>query len=127
MRTSESLPPHALRSCGCRTRGLSFADFGFPTLANYYVAGLQKSGRPSAQTSRMRRCYVADLRWLYAWCWQTVDLPSPDGHWQEWSHFIQAKPGRYKGLCKRAKALAVIQFAVIAALDGLHKALCQIS
>ena len=69
----------------------------------------------------------ADLRWLYAWCWRTVDLPSPDGHWQEWSHFIQTKPGRYKGLCKRAKALAVIQFAVIAALDGLHKALCQIS
>eukprot|EP00439_Symbiodinium_sp_Y106_P029760 s3558_g3.t1 len=79
------------------------------------------------QTKPGREMLRADLRWLYAWCWRTVDLPSPDGHWQEWSHFIQTKPGRYKGLCKRAKALAIIQFAVIAALDGLHKALCQIS
>ena len=70
---------------------------------------------------------AADLRWLYAWVWGTCDLPEPDGHWEEWRCYIKTSPNRFKGLCKRARALSVCQHTVTAALDNLHCALADLS
>ncbi|CAE7264709.1 unnamed protein product, partial [Symbiodinium sp. KB8] len=70
---------------------------------------------------------TADLLWLYAWVWNTCSLPSPEGHWEEWHLFIKTSPNRFKGLCKRARALSICQDTVTAALDNLHCALADLS
>ena len=70
---------------------------------------------------------ASDLAWLYSWVWDTCSLPHPAGNWREWHSFIKASPNRFKGLCKRARALTVCQHTVIAALDNLHCALTDIA
>ena len=69
----------------------------------------------------------SDLAWLYAWVWDTCSLPHPNGNWPAWHSFIKTSPNRFKGLCKRARALVVCQHTVIAALDNLHCALTDIA
>ena len=69
----------------------------------------------------------ADLRWLHAWCWATTSLPHPDTAWRVWADFILSSPGRFKGMCKRAKALSIHQHTVVAALDGLHRLLTELA
>ncbi|CAE7217238.1 unnamed protein product, partial [Symbiodinium necroappetens] len=69
----------------------------------------------------------ADLRWLHAWCWATTSLPHPDTAWRAWADFILSSPGRFKGMCKRAKALSIHQHTVVAALDGLHRLLTELA
>ena len=68
----------------------------------------------------------ADVRWLYTWCWSTTSLPAPDPNWQEWFDFILQYPGKFKGMCRRAKALTVHQHTVVAALDSLHRLLREL-
>ena len=68
-----------------------------------------------------------DLVWLYAWVWNTCSLPNPADHWDAWHSFIKAFPNRFKGLCKRARALSISQHTVIAAFDNLHCALADLS
>ena len=70
---------------------------------------------------------TADLRWLYSWVSTTCSLPSPDEHWASWHSFIKASPNRFKGLCKRARALTICQHTVVAAFDNLHCALADIA
>ena len=97
-----------------------------------YLAQIIRSG-PATLWSIVRadRPYAdmlaADLRWLYSWVWGTCDLQPPDGHWEEWRCFIKTSPNRFKGLCKRARALTICQHTVTAALDNLHCALADIS
>ena len=67
-----------------------------------------------------------DLRWLFEWCWSTTHLPHPDGHWPAWASLIQTRPGQFKSMYKRARALVVHQYAV-AAPDGLHRTLRRLS
>ena len=68
-----------------------------------------------------------DLRWLFEWCWSTTHLPHPTGHWTAWISHIQARPGQFKSLYKRARALVVHQYTTVAALDGLFRTLRRLS
>ncbi|CAE7316773.1 unnamed protein product [Symbiodinium sp. CCMP2592] len=63
------------------------------------------------------------LDWLFSWTHQTSSLQHPLEHWTKWRDFICDQPGRYKGLILRAQALANCRHRVIAALDGLYRAL----
>ena len=65
----------------------------------------------------------SDIQWLHAWTWNTSGMPCPAYDWPRWRSFMQEFPGRYKGLIKRARALDIYRHGVIAALNGLHRAL----
>ena len=96
-----------------------------------YLGQLVRSGPPEVWAAlRVDQPYAIllkdDLRWLYAWCWRTSALRSPDTHWEEWRVIMRDRPLVFKGLCKRAKLLTVHQHSTIAALDGLHRALRRI-
>ena len=72
------------------------------------------------------RLLQEDLQWVHAWTWSTTGLPSPGLEWPAWRALIQASPGKFKGITKRARALDVLRHCVIAALHGLYKALTGI-
>ena len=68
----------------------------------------------------------ADVRWMHAWTWSTTGLPCPDTHWDDWESFVSDHYGKFKGAVKRARALDICRYTVIAALSGLHRALLQV-
>ena len=93
-----------------------------------YVAQLLRAGpAPLWAAIRADTQYIDMLRqdfaWLYSWCHATTDWPNPDTHWAFWKSAIVKMPGRYKGLCKRARVLTVLQHTVRAAFDGLYRAI----
>ena len=93
-----------------------------------YLEQLVRSGPPEVWAAlRADQPYAemfrGDLRWLFAWTWATSPLPHPDCNWGLWRAFIAGSPGRFKGLCRRAKSLTTQQHTTIAALDGLYRAL----
>ena len=97
-----------------------------------YLAQLVRSGPPVLWAAiRVDRPYAdmlqSDLRWLFAWTWQTLPLRDPTLYWDDWRDLMQTSPNRFKGLCKRAKALTICQHTVKAALDNLHTALSDLS
>ncbi|CAE7832345.1 unnamed protein product [Symbiodinium sp. CCMP2592] len=63
------------------------------------------------------------LEWIFSWTHRTCTLQHPLDDWQQWCVFMREQPGRYKGLLLRAQALANCRQRVIAALDGLYRAL----
>ena len=63
-----------------------------------------------------------DLRWMFEWLHRTTDLPDPSTGWSTWSQLMLTKPGRFKGLLKRALRLDQLRLRFTAALDGLHRA-----
>ena len=93
-----------------------------------YLGQLVTSGPPALwAVLRADRAHLslllADLLWLHAWTWSTVDLPNPAHDWPAWLAFIQAYPRRYKGLVKRARALEGRRNVVVAAFNCLHRSL----
>ncbi|CAE7229751.1 unnamed protein product [Symbiodinium necroappetens] len=73
-----------------------------------YLAQLLRAGpAPLWAVMRADTEYTAmlrrDLQWLYSWCHATTDWPHPEGNWPFWRNAILTMPGRYKGLCKRAR------------------------
>eukprot|EP00439_Symbiodinium_sp_Y106_P003323 s6464_g1.t1 len=96
-----------------------------------YLGQLVRSGPPEVWAAlRVDQPYALllkdDMRWLYAWCWNTSALGAPDTHWEEWRLIMRDRPLVFKGLCKRAKLLTVHQHSTVAALDGLHRAVSQL-
>ena len=65
----------------------------------------------------------AALRWLHEWTHSTSDLPDPLADWERWYDFIRATPNRFKGLVLRAQGMEACRQQVVAALDGLYRAL----
>ena len=94
-----------------------------------YLAQLLRAGPdPLWAAIRADEAYLcllkADLDWVYAWSHATSNWPNPRHDAQFWLTMITQAPGRFKGLCKRARALSVHQHTVRAALDGLPRTLC---
>ena len=71
------------------------------------------------------RLLQEDLHWLHARSWSTTGLPSPSDEWDIWRNFITTSPGKFKGVTKRARSLDVLRHVVVAALNGLYRALVQ--
>ncbi|CAE7427571.1 unnamed protein product, partial [Symbiodinium necroappetens] len=73
--------------------------------------------------------FMAGMReafgWLFGWICETVQLPDPALAWQPWVHLMTSRPGRFRGLVKRAKALESIRVACFAALQALLRSLAQ--
>ena len=93
-----------------------------------YVGQLLRSGPDELWTLlRLDRPYceslLASCRWLFRWVHSTCPLPDPDLHWEDWKRLSLQQPARLKGWIKRTQALEVRQAQVVAALDGLYRAL----
>ena len=73
--------------------------------------------------------FMAGMReafsWLFGWTRATVQLPDPAIAWQPWVQVMTSRPGRFRGLIKRAKALETIRVACYAALQALLRSLAQ--
>ncbi|CAE7388909.1 unnamed protein product [Symbiodinium microadriaticum] len=63
----------------------------------------------------------SDLVWMYAWLHRTTNLPHPLEGWSSWAQMITNRPGRFKGLLKRACKLEQLKLSFTAALDGLYR------
>ena len=63
----------------------------------------------------------SDLVWLYAWLCRTTNLPHPIAGWTSWATLIKTRPGRFKGLLKRACRLEQLRLSFVATLDGLYR------
>ena len=72
--------------------------------------------------SGMREAFT----WLFNWTRATAQLPDPASDWEPWARLMNARPGRFGGLIKRAKALETVRVASYAALQALLKSLCQV-
>ena len=62
------------------------------------------------------------FRWLHSLVGFQADLPLPDTGWEAWSALMLQKPGRFKGLVKKAVLLEQHKHTVIAALDAVSRA-----
>ena len=73
--------------------------------------------------------FMAGMReafsWLFARVRATVPLPDPAGDWGPWAHVMVSRPGRFRGLVKRAKALETVRVACYAALQALLRSLAK--
>ncbi|CAE7247661.1 ANKRD27 [Symbiodinium sp. CCMP2456] len=61
------------------------------------------------------------FRWLYSHVGEQAGLPEPSQGWNTWAEIMCQRPGRFKGLVKRAIALEQARHTMVAALDGLHR------
>ncbi|CAE7706653.1 unnamed protein product [Symbiodinium sp. CCMP2456] len=74
---------------------------------------------------RLDEHYLALLRdalaWLYERVQTTVELPHPLVDWTPWCQLMVQRPGRYRGIVKRAKGLEMCRIQCHAALQALYR------
>ncbi|CAE7709486.1 CPK33 [Symbiodinium sp. CCMP2456] len=76
--------------------------------------------RPNAQ---FMTCMQDAFWWLHSWVANTTELGKPDVSWDDWHDLIVRRPGRFKGIVKRARALECVRVAAFANLQAFRKAL----
>ncbi|CAE7947248.1 ESS2, partial [Symbiodinium sp. KB8] len=65
------------------------------------------------------------FRWLLTWVRATCALPDPSGDWGPWADTMCNRPGLFRGLVKRARALEVVRISCFASLQALLRTLEQ--
>ena len=63
------------------------------------------------------------FRWLHTWVRATSALPDPSEDWVPWVDVMCNRPGLFRGLVKRARALEVVRTSCFAALQALLRTL----
>ncbi|CAE7729788.1 unnamed protein product, partial [Symbiodinium necroappetens] len=94
----------------------------------HYLCQLCRSAPPALWALvKLDRPYAESLQtalaWLYKWTYATSPLPNPLEQWPPWLKLATDTPNKFKGLVLRAQGLESCKSQVIAAYDGLHKAL----
>ncbi|CAE7277725.1 unnamed protein product [Symbiodinium sp. CCMP2592] len=69
------------------------------------------------------RALRESLAWLYSWVHRTTDLPCPLADPEPWTSLMCRAPGRFKGLVRRAKGLALLRASGFAVLRALLRSL----
>ncbi|CAE7817440.1 unnamed protein product [Symbiodinium sp. CCMP2592] len=69
------------------------------------------------------RALQASMAWLYSWVHRTTDLPCPNAEPEPWTSLMRQAPGRFKGLVRRARGLAILRTSGYAALRALLRGL----
>ena len=65
------------------------------------------------------------FRWLFTWVRATCVLPDPSDDWGPWADTVCNRPGLFRGLVKRARALEVVRISCFASLQALLRTLEQ--
>ncbi|CAE7307614.1 unnamed protein product, partial [Symbiodinium sp. CCMP2456] len=76
--------------------------------------------RPNA---KFMSCMQDAFCWLHSWVANTTELGKPDVSWDDWQDMIMRRPGRFKGIVKRARALECARVTAFASLQALRRAL----
>ena len=93
-----------------------------------YLSQLVRTGPDELWTLlRLDRPYAdimaGSARWLHRWLYGTSPLPDPDTSWQQWVEIMLGERNKFKGWILRAQALEQCKAHVIAALDGVYRAI----